>query len=176
MFLLDIQLCNFIAFDSIFYEKNCSQSIHGKGLFERGLIVAAACTDCHTAHSVLPHTDPNSTINRKNIAHTCEQCHAGIERVHKKIINGKLWESSPNKVPACIDCHQLHDIRQVIYEEKFTDQYCMNCHKDKKLFKMIDGRKEPLFVDYEKHKNSGREIFAFWKMLLSMHLFAHIQT
>ena len=55
--------------------KNYSQSIHGKGLFERGLIVAAACTDCHTAHSVLSHTNPKSTINRRNIRseeHTSE--------------------------------------------------------------------------------------------------------
>ncbi len=134
--------------------KNYSQSIHGKGLFERGLIVAAACTDCHTAHSVLPHTDPSSTINRKNIAHTCEQCHAGIEKVHKKVINGKLWESAPNKVPACIDCHQPHDIRQVIYEAKYTDNYCMNCHKSKELFKNVNGKKISLFVDYARHKKS----------------------
>ena len=137
--------------------KNYSQSIHGKGLFERGLIVAAACTDCHTAHSVLPHTNPNSTINRKNIAHTCEQCHAGIERVHKKVINGKLWETSPNKVPACIDCHQPHNIRQVIYEEKYTDVYCMNCHKNKQLYKLVNGKKEFLFIDYAKFKKSAHK-------------------
>jgi predicted CXXCH cytochrome family protein len=70
------------------------------------------------------------------------------------VINGKLWESSPNKVPACIDCHQPHDIRQVIYEEKYTDQYCMNCHKDKKLSKLANGKKESLFVDYAKHEKS----------------------
>ena len=134
--------------------KNYSQSIHGKGLFERGLIVAAACTDCHTAHSVLPHTNPKSTINRTNIARTCEKCHAGIEKVHKKVINGKLWESAPNKIPACIDCHQPHQIRQVIYNEKYTDQYCMNCHNDKNLSRLVNGKRESLYVDYAEHKKS----------------------
>lgn len=36
---------------------NYSESIHGEGLFRRGLTVTAVCSSCHTAHFVLPHTD-----------------------------------------------------------------------------------------------------------------------
>ncbi len=36
---------------------NYTESIHGEGLFVRGLIVTAVCTSCHTSHNVLPHTD-----------------------------------------------------------------------------------------------------------------------
>ncbi|HSP62069.1 MAG TPA: hypothetical protein VLQ90_03710, partial [Pyrinomonadaceae bacterium] len=40
---------------------------------------AAACRDCHTRNgdltTMLPASDPNSTINRANIAETCGKCH-----------------------------------------------------------------------------------------------------
>ena len=41
---------------------NYMDSIHGEGLFKQGLTVTAVCTSCHTAHFVLPHTDPRSSI------------------------------------------------------------------------------------------------------------------
>ena len=48
--------------------ENYSESIHGEGLLKKGLIVAANCASCHTAHNILPHTDPASSIARGNIA------------------------------------------------------------------------------------------------------------
>ena len=74
-------------------------SIHGEGLFKRGLIVTAVCTSCHTAHFVLPHTDPRSSIAKQNIAKTCTHCHAQIETVHRKVIRGELWEKQPHTDP-----------------------------------------------------------------------------
>ena len=44
--------------------ENFSESIHGEGLLKKGLIVAPNCASCHTAHSILPHTDPSSSIAR----------------------------------------------------------------------------------------------------------------
>jgi cytochrome b subunit of formate dehydrogenase len=50
-------------------------SYHGKnfrlGFPER----VAGCADCHTSHSVLPANDPKSTVNPKNLVHTCRKCH-----------------------------------------------------------------------------------------------------
>lgn len=112
--------------DSVFL--NYSQSIHGTGLYEQGLTVTAVCTDCHTAHNVLPLTDPNSSINRNNVAKTCQNCHGRIEQVHKKVVRGELWEKEPNKVPACVDCHRPHEIRQQYYEEGIADKECLSCH------------------------------------------------
>jgi len=51
--------------------ENFSESIHGEGLLRKGLVVAPNCASCHTAHSILPHTDPASSIARRNIAATC---------------------------------------------------------------------------------------------------------
>ena len=95
--------------------ENYSESIHGEALLKKGLSVAPNCATCHTPHLILPHTDPASSINRKNIAATCTKCHSQIETVHRKIIRGELWEKQANVLPACVDCHQPHKIRNVFY-------------------------------------------------------------
>ena len=51
-----VQLTHNIPQDQIL--ANYTESIHGEGLFRRGLVVTAVCTSCHTAHFILPHTDP----------------------------------------------------------------------------------------------------------------------
>jgi len=105
-----------------------SLSIHGEGLYVRGLTKTAVCSDCHTAHNVRDHTDPESSIFKGNIVATCEQCHGLIEKVHRKVIEGSLWEKEPNKVPVCIECHQPHEVRRVYYDKGMSDQDCMVCH------------------------------------------------
>ena len=97
--------------------ENFSESIHGEGLLKKGLIVAPNCASCHTAHSILKHTDPASSIARANIAKTCTQCHAAIEAVHRKVIKGELWEKESHRLPACVDCHQPHKVRKVFYDQ-----------------------------------------------------------
>jgi cytochrome b subunit of formate dehydrogenase len=127
--------------------RHYSMSIHGEGLFEKGLTVTAVCSDCHTPHNILPHTDPRSSIHRENIASTCMQCHAQIEKVHLKVIRGELWEERPHMIPACVDCHSPHKIRRVFYEEEFTDDYCMRCHRNPELTRVTDeGKLDTLHV------------------------------
>ena len=123
--------------------ENYTESIHGEGLLKKGLVVAANCASCHTAHLILPHTDPNSSIARRNIAATCAKCHANIEVVHRKTIRGELWEKEANTLPACVDCHQPHKIRNVFYSQGMADADCMRCHGDERL-KAGDG--SPMLV------------------------------
>ena len=110
--------------------ENYSESIHGEGLLKKGLVVAANCASCHTAHNILPHTDPASSIARGNIARTCTQCHAQIEAVHRKVIKGELWEKEAHVLPACIDCHQPHKVRKVFYTQGMADADCLKCHQE----------------------------------------------
>ncbi len=124
--------------------QNYTESIHGEGLLKKGLVVAANCASCHTAHNILPHTDPNSSIARVNIAKTCTKCHARIEDVHRRTINGKLWEKEAHVLPACVDCHQPHKVRKVFYTQGMADADCMRCHADANL-KSHDGH--PLAVN-----------------------------
>lgn len=120
--------------------ENYSQSIHGEGLLKKGLIVSATCVSCHTPHRILPHTDPRSSISRNNIAKTCSVCHAEIEQVHVKIIKGELWEKQPHVLPACVDCHQPHRIRNVYYELGASDKDCLDCHQKQDIVSSKDGR------------------------------------
>ncbi len=117
---------------------NYSESIHGEGLLKQGLIVAPTCASCHTAHMILPHTDPASSINRRNIANTCTHCHAMIEQVHRRTIKGALWEKEASVLPACVDCHQPHKVRRVFYPQGMADADCMRCHEQR--IKAADGR------------------------------------
>jgi cytochrome b subunit of formate dehydrogenase len=56
--------------------KTYMESYHGKnyrlGFPER----VAGCADCHTAHSVLPKSDPNSSVNPNNLVKSCAKCHS----------------------------------------------------------------------------------------------------
>ena len=123
------------------------QSIHGEGLFRRGLTISAVCIDCHTAHDVRDHADPQSSIHRDNVAGTCQQCHGRIEQVHQKVIAGELWEQQPDKVPACIECHQPHEVRRVYYDEGVSDRECLACHDQENMSaEGQDGSARDLFV------------------------------
>ena len=127
--------------------ENYVDSIHGEGLFKKGLTVTAVCTSCHTSHDILPHTDPKSSINVNNVVRTCTQCHGQIERVHRKVIEGKLWETQPHRIPVCVDCHQPHQARRVFYTEGMANQDCLSCHGKPDLATTRDGKKVSLYVD-----------------------------
>jgi hypothetical protein len=132
--------------------ENYSESIHGEALMKKGLTVAATCASCHTPHKILPHTDPRSSINRKNIASTCTQCHSQIENVHRKVIRGELWEKESHVLPACVDCHQPHKVRKVFYDQGMADADCMRCHGQETLKSSKDGHS--LRVNVEEVKGS----------------------
>lgn len=125
--------------------ENYSESIHGEALLKKGLSVAPNCATCHTPHLILPHTDPASSIARRNIAATCTKCHSQIEAVHRKIIRGELWQKEANVLPACVDCHQPHKIRNVFYTQGMADADCMHCHADEKLRRARDGKS--MYID-----------------------------
>jgi len=128
--------------------ENYSLSIHGVGLFKRGLIVTAVCTSCHTSHEILEHTDPRSSISRERVAATCTKCHARIESVHLQVIEGRLWEEEKNKIPACVECHSPHRIRRRDYQPGgAANTDCLECHGKKELTMNRDGKEISLYVD-----------------------------
>jgi formate dehydrogenase gamma subunit len=56
--------------------KSYQDSFHGLAS-QGGSKTVANCASCHGVHNILASTDPNSTINPKNIAKTCGTCHPG---------------------------------------------------------------------------------------------------
>ena len=134
--------------------ENYSLSMHGAGLFKKGLTVTAVCTSCHTAHNILAHTDPASSIHPANVAETCTRCHGRIEDVHRKVIEGRLWEEEPHKIPACVDCHSPHKIRKVFYPAGMANRDCLTCHGKPDLTAVRDGETVSLTVDELAHEAS----------------------
>ncbi len=124
-----------------------SMSIHGEGVFKRGLTVAAVCTDCHGSHNVLPHEDPKSLIHHDNVAKTCMMCHGEIEQVHVQVVQEHLWQEQPHQIPACVDCHKPHKVRQLQAKRGLTDADCMACHDDREMKRVVDGAEQSLFTD-----------------------------
>ena len=127
--------------------ENYSQSIHGEGLFEKGLTVTAACTDCHRSHLILPHTEPRASISPRNIATTCMKCHSRIEDVHDRVIRGELWEKEPGAIPACTDCHLPHKARKETVALTISDLDCMKCHEAHDVYKVIGDDSLSMHVD-----------------------------
>ncbi len=119
--------------------QNYSQSIHGEGLYKKGLAVTATCNNCHSNHKILPHTDPESSISAHNIAKTCMQCHTKIEEVHVQVIKGELWEEKPGAIPACTDCHRPHKARKEALVIRTSDKECLECHSKQDVYATVPG-------------------------------------
>ena len=107
-----------------------TESIHGKGLLKSGLTVTATCTSCHTAHGVLPRTDPESSVNRANVPRTCGACHHGIQEQFEESIHHTLLGKTDKELPVCNDCHSAHTIKRADAEGFKLDimQKCGRCH------------------------------------------------
>jgi hypothetical protein len=51
-------------------------TFHGK-ITELGFTRVAACADCHSAHAILPASNPASTVSEARLVSTCGACHPG---------------------------------------------------------------------------------------------------
>lgn len=88
-------------------------SIHGKALTDKGLVVAPNCSDCHRAHDVLRKDDPESPVHRAQIPDTCGKCHVGITPVYEQSVHGKAVAAGNGGAPTCVECHTAHAIGPV---------------------------------------------------------------
>lgn len=61
-------------------------SYHGLAR-RKGSTTAADCASCHSAHDVLPSSDPRSAIHPANLTKTCGKCH---ERAQANFTRGKV--------------------------------------------------------------------------------------
>jgi formate dehydrogenase gamma subunit len=121
-------------------------SVHGRAV-SSGIKEAPVCTNCHgLVHTLVPQSDPNSPINRKNMAATCGRCHANttlMQRFQIPIPRAfELYQESVHSravkegLPAatCNDCHRSHDIliatnpQSSIYRENIPET-CGHCHE-----------------------------------------------
>lgn len=111
---------------------------------------AAACLDCHTKNgdmtTMLPASDPKSTINRANIAETCGRCHGDKSVMQGSGISNRVFLSYRESVHAkaiargnmsaavCTDCHNGHDIEPASNQQSSIAKVnipntCGKCHR-----------------------------------------------
>lgn len=96
-------------------------SRHGRLLYEQGDTLVATCVGCHTAHSIRPPSDPNSSVHPLAVAGTCGSCHSDparmdryniptdqVEKYHESIHWTKMSEEGDLSAPTCNDCHGNH--------------------------------------------------------------------
>lgn len=98
-----------------------------------------SCSDCHTSHSPLPVTDPESSIHRSNVPATCGECHRKISRQFSRSIHGLAAAAGVLESPVCTDCHGEHRILAVgapdspVSATNVPIRICGPCHSDLKL-------------------------------------------
>ncbi len=81
------------------------------------------CISCHgSAHEIIPRTEPQSMVNRRNLPATCGSCHANPEflAAHKipfaqpveafeRSVHGRALERGNGNAASCADCHDSHE-------------------------------------------------------------------
>lgn len=112
---------------------------------------AASCLDCHSLGgdmtTILPASNPGSTINRENIAKTCGSCHGSSSVMDGTGISNRPFVSYQESVHArailhgntraavCTDCHNSHDIMPAseggspIFKANIS-KTCGQCHSN----------------------------------------------
>ena len=114
------------------------KSNHAKAIMG-GRMDAAACSDCHGAHDLLPAHDPKSPIYHYNIPGTCGKCHPDALADFKNSIHGHAFYAGVEDAPSCVDCHGEHDIEGPLTEgssvsvQQISRETCSRCHDDEKI-------------------------------------------
>jgi hypothetical protein len=114
------------------------QSVHGKALFDKGLLsYAAVCTDCHGVHNIQAAGAPH--LQAKN-PETCGRCHVLIMDEYKESIHGREALKGNYDVPVCVDCHGEHKVAPASEDRAPTSKKnipdtCSACHARPEIMK-----------------------------------------
>lgn len=107
------------------------QSVHGKALFEKGLLTfAAVCTDCHGVHNIQGVGVGPIMAKRPE---TCGRCHVLILNEYRESIHGKEALKGNIDAPLCVDCHGEHKLMSPQDERSSASRghvsdTCSSCH------------------------------------------------
>jgi nitrate/TMAO reductase-like tetraheme cytochrome c subunit len=127
-----------------------TESVHGEALIGEGNQDVPTCIDCHGVHNV---SGPSNRPFHLFSPQICARCHADKELMDKYGISTNVFNSyvadfhgttvifdqsfpdqEMNK-PVCIDCHGVHNMKQVdeqesqVMKENLIDT-CRKCHPD----------------------------------------------
>ncbi|MFY9852931.1 MAG: cytochrome b/b6 domain-containing protein [Terracidiphilus sp.] len=143
-------------------------SVHGRAV-EKGSTQAAVCTDCHSAHEILPANNPKSPIYKFNVPATCGKCHSAVETTFMQSIHGQGIARGNGLAPVCTDCHGIHSIKSpvnanaAISEKNVSRDVCARCHEGVRLsqeFGVPGGRVSTYFDSYHGLAAEGGSVVA----------------
>jgi hypothetical protein len=113
-------------------------SIHGRRL-SQGDTKVAECVSCHSAHSIMPSSDPRSTTHPLNVPAMCSKCHSDKDYMKEynlpvdqyeeyaiSVHGQELLEHEDTGSPACNDCHGNHGATPPGLES--VSHVCGHCH------------------------------------------------
>lgn len=110
-------------------------SVHYKGLKEKGLPFSATCTDCHGVHTIKKISKTEKTFEVKiEMVNKCVTCHKGLYNTYAGSIHGKaILEKKNIDAPICTDCHGEHTIKSHLARDSSTyathiSETCSHCH------------------------------------------------
>lgn len=110
------------------------ESVHAKAM-ARGNTSAAVCTDCHTAHEILPASNAQSSIAKVNIPSTCGKCHSAEASEFMQSVHGQAVARGVSRAPVCTDCHGIHNIgipfegNSKTASAAVATESCAKCHE-----------------------------------------------
>jgi cytochrome b subunit of formate dehydrogenase len=113
-------------------------SVHGRAV-ARGEAKAAACTDCHGSHAIVPGRDPRSRIHPSRVPDTCGSCHREIRDIYVGSVHGQARVHGMEGAPVCTDCHGEHAIlaksepMSLVNPARVSAVTCGRCHGDERL-------------------------------------------
>jgi cytochrome b subunit of formate dehydrogenase len=144
------------------------ESVHGRAT-EKGSQKAAVCTDCHSAHAILPANDAKSPIYKFNVPATCSKCHTDIDSTFMQSIHGAALARGNHLAPACTDCHGIHSIKShsdpnsPAADQNLSRDICARCHEGVRLsqeFGVPGGRVSSYFDSYHGLASEGGSVVA----------------
>jgi cytochrome b subunit of formate dehydrogenase len=129
-------------------------SVHGRAV-AAGNLKAAACSDCHGAHAIVPSRDVRSPIHRTRVPETCGTCHAAVRDAYAGSIHGQSHHRGVKDAPTCTDCHGEHAIlaasepMSLVNPTRVSAVTCGRCHGDERLAARynLPSDKVPTFAD-----------------------------
>ncbi|MGB7295468.1 MAG: cytochrome c3 family protein [Candidatus Aminicenantales bacterium] len=128
------------------------KSVHGRALFEKGLLrYAAVCTDCHGVHDIKGVGEPHLMAKQPQ---TCGACHELIFSEYGQSIHGREALAGNIDSPLCVDCHGEHgiaspkDTDSPVFGKNVPDT-CSACHARPEIMKKygISEDKIGTFID-----------------------------
>ena len=135
----------------------CHEQENRHGLSASGVKTRPDCYSCHTRHAIFPSKNPASSVNEKNLTHTCGTCHSAetghggwLEwlptvqiRTHGKQDFGCDFDESD-----CLGCHQ----GQGAHGEKglLNDRNCWKCHASTQKGSGVVGRIHAVYTEQTK--------------------------